>query len=69
MSTVEMKVKGMVCDGCVASVTRALKATDGVSGVSVSLSEGAVAIDFDPATVTLPELTAAIEAAGFDVAA
>jgi copper chaperone len=69
MSTVELKVKGMVCDGCVASVTRALKAIGGVSAVSVSLQEGAVTIDLDPATVTLPELTSAIEAAGFDVAA
>ena len=69
MSTVELKVEGMVCDGCVASVTRALQARDGVSEVSVSLQEGAVTIDFDPATVALPELTAAIEAAGFDVAA
>ena len=69
MSTVELKVEGMVCDGCVASVTRALQARDGVSGVSVSLQEGAVTIDFDPGTVALPDLTAAIEAAGFDVAA
>ena len=69
MNTVAIKVEGMVCGGCVSSVTKALEAKSGVNAVSASLEDGEVAVEFDPATVQLGDLTAAIEAAGFDVIA
>lgn len=69
MATVAIKVEGMVCGGCVASISKALQARAGVSSVSASLDSGEVSIEFDADTIQLPELESAIEAAGFDVAA
>lgn len=68
METVTMKVEGMTCGGCVASVTRVLKSTPGVSDAQVTLQPGAATVTFDPAKVQVGQLKAAIEEAGFDVA-
>ena len=67
MDTVAIKVEGMVCGGCVSSVTKALQAKPGVQGVSASLENGEVSVEFDPAAIQVNALAAAIEAAGFDV--
>jgi len=67
METITMNVQGMTCGGCVASVTRVLKAVPGVSDVAVSLSPGTARVTFDPATTTAPALRSAIEDAGYDV--
>ena len=40
MTTVTLKVEGMSCGGCVASVTRVLTALQGVSDATVSLQAG-----------------------------
>ena len=40
MTTVTLKVEGMSCGGCVASVTRVLSALPGVSDAAVSLQAG-----------------------------
>jgi copper chaperone len=69
METVKLGVQGMTCGGCVASVTRVLKATPGVSDAQVTLQPGSATITFDPAKVQVRELKAAIAGAGFDVAA
>ena len=68
METVKLNVEGMTCGGCVASVTRVLKATPGVSEAQVTLQPGAATVTFDPAKVRVGDLKAAIEGAGFDVA-
>ena len=39
----------MTCGGCVASVTRVLKAVPGVADVAVTLTPGAAKVTFDPA--------------------
>ena len=67
MDSVTLKVKGMTCDGCVASVERVLKALDGVGRVDVSLERGEAAVEFDRGRVAESDLTNAIEDAGFDV--
>jgi len=67
METITMNVKGMSCGGCVASVTRVLKAVPGVSDVAVQLSPGTARVTFDPATTAAPALRSAIEDAGYDV--
>ena len=69
MESVSMNVKGMTCGGCVASVTRVLKAVPGVAEVAVTLEPGAAKVSFDPARTAIPALRAAIEGAGFDVVA
>jgi copper chaperone len=67
METITMNVSGMSCGGCVASVTRGLKAVPGVSDVEVSLRPGTAKVSFDPARTAAPALRSAIEDAGYDV--
>lgn len=69
METITMNVKGMSCGGCVASVTRVLKAVPGVSDVAVTLSPGAAKVTFDPARTAEPALRSAVEDAGYEVVA
>jgi copper chaperone len=69
MEKVTLKVQGMTCGGCVASVTRVLKAIPGVNEVAVTLTPGAAEVGYDPAQTGIPALRAAVEGAGFDVAA
>ncbi len=68
MESVTLKVSGMTCNGCVASVTRVLKALPGVDAVAVTLTPGEAKVTFDPARTGLPALRAAIQDAGYDVA-
>ena len=68
MTTTILKVDGMTCMGCVASVTRALKALDGVAKVEVALDAGRATIDHDAERASAEQLKAAIEAAGFEAA-
>lgn len=69
MENATLNVTGMTCQGCVASVTRVLKAVPGVADVVVSLQPGTAKVAYDPARTSLPVLKAAIEDAGYDVAA
>jgi copper chaperone len=69
MATVKLEVQGMTCGGCVASVTRVLKATPGVEDAQVTLQPGAATVTFDPQKVDVAKLKAAIVGAGFDVGA
>jgi copper ion binding protein len=69
METVTMNVKGMTCGGCVASVTRVLKAVPGVESVDVKLEPGQATVRYDASKVAVPRLKAAIEDAGYDVPA
>jgi copper chaperone len=67
MKNVTLNVEGMSCSHCVNAVTKAVTALDGVSGVSVSLEEKTVSVDFDEAKVSLDSIKEAIEEEGYDV--
>jgi copper chaperone len=69
MQTITFKVEGMSCGGCVASVTRVLKAMPGVGDVKVQLAPGIAEVSYDAARTGVPALKAAIEEAGYGVAA
>ncbi len=69
METVKLDVQGMTCQGCVASVTRVLRAVPGVADAAVTLQPGAATVTFDPARTGVAALGAAIREAGYDVAA
>ena len=69
MENATLNVTGMTCQGCVASVTRVLKAVPGVADVVVTLQPGTATVVYDATRTTLPVLKAAIEDAGYDVAA
>ncbi|HJS77664.1 MAG TPA: heavy metal-associated domain-containing protein [Burkholderiales bacterium] len=65
MDTVEIKVEGMDCDGCVKSVTRMLSAVPGVSSVDVSLAQARARVTYDPAKAGLADFKRAVERAGY----
>jgi copper chaperone len=67
MENIALNVQGMTCGGCVASVTRVLKAVPGVSDVAVTLEPPVANVTFDPVRAQPAALRAAIEDAGFDV--
>jgi len=69
METVTLKVGGMTCGGCVASVTRVLKATPGVDNAVVRLDSASATVTFDPARTSVPALKSAIVDAGYAVGA
>lgn len=66
METLTLKVDGMTCGGCVASVTRVIEALDGVAKVAVSLEQAQVVVEADTAKVDRAQLVQAIEDAGFE---
>ncbi|EPR42817.1 Heavy metal transport/detoxification protein [Desulfovibrio sp. X2] len=61
-----IKVKGMSCQHCVASVTEALSKIPGVSQVKVDLASG-TATFAEASPVSAATLTQAIEGIGFEV--
>lgn len=67
MKTATLRVNGMTCGGCVASVKHALAALSGVAGVDVSLSDRHVQVHYDDARVDVDAMRTALQAAGYDV--
>jgi copper chaperone len=65
METVELKVEGMDCEGCVKSVTRMLSGVPGVQSVDVSLQQARAKVTYDPAKANIPDMKKAIERAGY----
>ncbi|HEX2566872.1 MAG TPA: heavy metal-associated domain-containing protein [Burkholderiales bacterium] len=65
METVDLKVEGMDCEGCVKSVTRMLAGVPGVEKVSVSLAEGKASVTYDPAKSGIAQFKKAVERAGY----
>jgi len=61
-------VKGMTCNHCVMSVTKALEAIPGVTGVKVDLLSGRASFE-EAAPVDLAVVKKAIEKIGFEVPA
>jgi copper chaperone len=65
MQEIVIRIQGMTCGGCVASVRRVLGAVPGVAQAEVSLEKGEARVRFDPALADSAALKGAIEAAGF----
>ena len=66
--TTTIQVKGMHCKNCSASVTKALKATDGVQKADVDFEKGTAIVEYDDAKVTEQKLREVINSTGFKVA-
>ena len=64
MATKTLKVEGMMCEHCVAHVTKALEGVKGVKNVRVSLDEGTAVVDAG-LLVSDKSLVAAVEEAGY----
>ncbi|MEO9248205.1 heavy-metal-associated domain-containing protein [Citricoccus nitrophenolicus] len=72
MSTTDLKINGMTCNHCVASVTEELQELPGVTGVEVNLVAGgtstATVTTTAPGAVAPEDLKAAVEEAGYAIA-
>ena len=60
-----LHIGDMSCASCVARVEKALKATPGVTSVSVNFATETAAVEYLPGTVTQAALRAAVEGAGY----
>ena len=60
-----IRVEGMHCKMCSASVEKALKATEGVEQVEVSSEKGEAVVQFDDQKVTEAKLREVINGTGF----
>ena len=60
-----IRVDGMKCAKCTGAVEKALKATDGVEKVEVSLQQKEVVVEYDDQKVTETKLREVINATGF----
>jgi copper chaperone CopZ len=63
--TVTIKVEGMKCAKCSSSVTKALKATEGVEDAQVSSDKGEAVIKYDDQKLSEAKLREVINATGF----
>lgn len=63
--TVTIRVEGMKCAKCSSSVTKALKATEGVESAEVSSEKGEAVIKYDDAKLDEAKLREVINSTGF----
>jgi copper chaperone len=67
-SSVELKVEGMTCQGCVRGVTKKLSAVSGVSSAVVDLAAGKATVEYDDSRAKVEDLIGAVEQIGFHAA-
>ena len=65
MRTTTLKVSGMMCEGCVANVKKALEGMPGVSSAEVDLKKGTAVVQHE--NIADEMLISAIVDAGFEV--
>lgn len=63
----ELKVEGMVCAACKATIEKALKKLDGVSRAEINLGTETASVEYDPEKLKLTDIEKAIRDAGYDV--
>lgn len=63
MSSTTLKIDGMSCGHCVASVKQALERLDGITVQQVVV--GSATVEYDPAAATLQQIADAIADAGY----
>ncbi len=62
-----IRIEGMSCQHCVASIENAVGTLEGVEAVTVSLDNKNAAVSFDENQVETSKIYEAIEEIGFDV--
>lgn len=62
-----IRIEGMSCQHCVASIENAVGTLEGVEAVTVSLDNKNAAVSFDENQVEISKIYEAIEEIGFDV--
>jgi len=64
----DLRVEGISCAACVRRVEQALAGVPGVLEATVNLATGKAAVTYEPGRVKVPELLAALSAAGYQAA-
>lgn len=67
MAEIVLKIKGMSCQHCVVSISKALKNLKGVKDVKVSLEKGSAEVNYDDKLVTISQMKDAVVDAGYTV--
>jgi copper chaperone CopZ len=62
-----IKIEGMHCHKCEAAIRKALAANPGVHEVEVDFPSRQASVLFDPAAISVKELTQAVAGAGYKV--
>jgi copper chaperone len=66
MTEVKIKIEGMMCGHCQASVTTAISSVNGVSAAIVNLADKEATVTYDPRKTTVDAIKAAIVEAGYE---
>lgn len=66
--TVTIRIEGMHCKNCAASVEKKLKATDGVQAVRVSFEKKEAWVKFDDQKISVAQIREVINSTGFKAA-
>lgn len=61
-----IKIDGMTCGGCVASVHAATANIEGLDTISIELADNLATVTFDDSKTSAETIAAAIDDAGFD---
>ena len=64
---IQLKIGGMACSFCVASITKALGRMDGVRKVNVNLAHEETLIEFNPDVVTAGALQETLRELGYTI--
>ena len=67
MAEIVLKIKGMSCQHCVVSISKALKDLKGVKDVKVSLEKGSAEVNYDDTLLTKTQMSEAVADAGYTV--
>jgi len=62
-----LKIGGMSCASCAATVENALKRAEGVYSASVNIATEKASVEYDPMTVTREKFDRVVEEAGYEV--
>ena len=65
METIRLNITGMTCGHCKAAVQNALGRQPGVRAATVDLERGTAQVEYDPAALSVDQLTAAVEEEGY----
>lgn len=65
MAEAKIKIEGMMCGHCQASVTKAISSVGGVSAVKVILADKQATVTYDPKKTNVDAIKAVIVDAGY----
>jgi P-type Cu+ transporter len=65
LEIVSFPIEGMTCASCVNRITRFLSKVEGVDEAHVNLASESATVRYDPAALTVADLVAAVDAAGY----